>query len=504
MPNQVFKDSEKTVRSFMVSEAGVDECFGDILSKDHIDSGRNLKIGMVATGYFEFWHQYPELLEKVEKDAKVVYDQMSEKYEIVYSGIVDTIDKAVDAGKLFCNSNVDVIILEYRTYIPDIYIHHMLTYVEGIPLIFFASQDHEKINQDANYCEVYRNSGMMAQIQLVAGFKKMGSYKSRIEVIAGSIYDSNAYKKIDRYIDVLTIFKRLKHMTIGVIGNVFRGMFDFEYDRTKIKGILGPEVMNVSIEHLIEEFDKAPADDAEVHEMVRFTYKNYTVTDVGKDDIEKASRLAVAFKRLVNRFRLDGIAMLGQHFVEKAFKTEPFLAINELDRNGKCLGVTEGDVIGLITMKIMQYLSGNTPFQFEYSEFDIEKNAMVMLGHGHGDPKEARNDKVILSSACEHWGHEGTGVSSLFVPKPGTCTFAHFIEDAEGWRIFVYNGEILDLPPLPINEVHAVIKVDQPVLEFTEKLVKAGLPHHAITVRGDIKKEMLQLAELMGISTTNL
>jgi len=495
---------EAGVGSFMVSGTGVGQSFGDLLSSELSETERGIRVGLLATGYFEFWPMYPTLKGQVEQDAKIVLDRLSKKHDIVYTGLVDTLDKAVQAGKMLRDENIDLLIMAYRTYLPDFYLHHLLNYLEGIPLLIFASQERGKFDFHDNYQGCFRNGGIMAQVQLVAGFRKMGTYRNRLEVVAGTIYDDEAYRSIDRYIDVVTIYRRLKSMTIGLIGNVFRGMFDFEYDRTKIKGTLGPEIISISIDHLVDEFEKATPDDSDVQAMMKKAHETYAIEGIGEEDLERTVRVGVALKRLVERFRLDGVALLGQHYVESKFGTEPFFGINELDRDGKCLGITEGDVIGLVMMKILQHLAGCTPFQLEFSEFNVEDNAWMLLGHGHGDPNEARGDVVRLSPAPEHWGHVGTGVSSHFVPKPGPCTLAHFIEDADGWRMFVSGGEIMDLPPLPIDEVHALVKVERPILEYTEKVIKLGVPHHAITVRGDVRHELEQLADLMAIPVVAL
>ena len=37
---------------------------------------------------------------------------------------------------------------------------------------------------------------------------------------------------------------------------------------------------------------------------------------------------------------------------------------------------------------------------------------------------------------------------------------------------------------------------------YAEQLTKAGVPHHAMTVRGDARKQLEQLANLMGMRTT--
>ena len=149
-------------------------------------------------------------------------------------------------------------------------------------------------------------------VQLVAGFRKMGTYDN-LEVVVGSIHDEEAYRQIDEYIRVVTVFKQLRTMTVGVVGHVFRGMFDFEYDKTMVKGGLGPEVVNIQIHHLLDLWQKAGENDPAVQALVQKVHANYTIDGVADNDIVAAARMAVAMKRLVERFRLDGLVLLGQH-----------------------------------------------------------------------------------------------------------------------------------------------------------------------------------------------
>ena len=493
------QDDYHLTKSYMNYQPGADQKFGDIISPEFRESQKDIKVGLVSTGYFEFWHQYDALLGKVKDDAEVVRKELSERYDLVYPGLVDTIDKAVMAGRVLREAKIDVLVLSYRTFIPDVYIHQIMHFLEDIPIIMLCSQDRRTINWDNDYCEIYRTSGIMAQVQIVAGLKKMGRYEHKLFAVAGSIFEAETYEKLDMYIKAVRICRQLRFMTIGLIGNVFRGMCDFEFDKTKVIGGLGPEVINISIDRLEEEYNSIKDDDPEVVQMHKNVEEFYIVEGCGEEDINWACKLAVAMEHIVNRFSLDGIALLGQHFVEKLFKTEPYLGICELQRKEICLGTTEGDVLGLIAMLILKKLTGNTAFQLEYSEFDIDRNAYLLLGHGHADPKEARNDEAFLGAACEHWGHQGTGVCGCFVPKPGVCTMAHFVEDTKGWRMYIHEGQILDFEPMKINETHAIVKIKEPILEFTEKLILAGLPHHAITVRGDAIKEMEIVADLLGM-----
>jgi len=104
------------------------------------------------------------------------------------------------------------------------------------------------------------------------------------------------------------------------------------------------------------------------------------------------------------------------------------------------MAVTEGDVPGLIMMKIMRHLAERTPFFGEWGEFDVPRNAMLISG-----------------------------------------------------------GEIMDIDPLPCGECTVLVEVEKPIKEYVEQLVKSGFPHHCILVSGDIRRQLAQLADLMGV-----
>ena len=489
------------VQSFEVAQG---DTYGDLLSAERISSGRKLKIGVLAGAFFEYWPMYPNLKATVEADNQVVVGRLASRHDVVYPCLVDTLDAADEAGRCFREAQIDLLIIAERTYVPDAYVHQTLSHLAGVPLLLFVSQSRDEFDLRGDYEAVLRNSGLMSLVQLVAGFRKMGLYP-QVEVVVGSIRDEQAYREIEAYCDVVTIYKQLRTMTIGVIGSVFRGMFDFEYDKTKVKGALGPEVLNIQIDHLLALWRQTPPEDAEVRELLARVPSLYEVAGVGEGDLLAAARIGIALKKLVARFRLDGVALLGQHFVEAQVKAPPYLGLAELHREGRVLGVTEGDVIGLIAMKILRYLAGKTPFFLEWGEYDLRRNAWMLLGHGFSDPTQGRKgQRPRLTPTPEQWGLEGTGCSVELSPEPGVCTITHMVEDARGWRMLITGGEILDLPSMPIHDTHALVRVERPIKEFVELLTKAGLPHHAMMVRGDVRKQLGQLANLMGMEKTLL
>ena len=230
-----------SVESFEVTRGAPS---GDLLTEYRRD--RRLKVGLLACGYFEYWRMYPGLRERTEADMKRIADRLGERYDLVYPGYVDTLDRADAAGLEFRDRQIDALIITESTYCPDYFVHQTLTHLpEQLPLCIYASQPHGELNLKADYAEALRGSGPMGLVQLTGGFRKMGKFE-KYEVVVGPV-DDETLDEIDRFIRVRTTITNLRTSTYGLIGHVFRGMYDFHFDKTAVAGVLGPQILDIDI-----------------------------------------------------------------------------------------------------------------------------------------------------------------------------------------------------------------------------------------------------------------
>ena len=491
---------DNVIQSFEVTKGGKS---GDLLSAK--SSEVKLKIGLIACGYFEYWRMYEGLRDHVAADMQKIADTIGKDNNLVYPGLIDTLDKADAAGKLLKKEQVDLLIIAEGTYCTDYLVHQALLQLpDSLPVMLFASQAHSKIDFNAGYDQSLRNSGPMGIVQLTAGFKKMEKYE-KFEVVAGAVDDPRAYDKINRFIGVHTVIANLRKWNIGLVGHVFRGMYDFQYDKTAVSGKLGPHVMDIDIKHLLGIFKEIGLDDERVIKLKDKVKAEYDVIDLSDADIVNSARLAIAFQELITRYKIDGLALLGQHHIEVEMNSTCYLGVSELLANDIALTVTEGDVLGLIMSKVLKDFSGITPFFGEWEEIDVSLNAVMILGHGYLDPRAARKDrKVQVQPACENWGFKGSSLGFQATYEPGPVTMTHIIQDAEGWRMLVSEGEIIDTPPLNISESTLIIRVDKDVREYFEDLLKLGFSHHAIVVPGKYTEELEMLADQLYIKVCRL
>ena len=490
------------IESFEVSKS---EEYGDLLNKH--SKKEKLTVGVYTSGWYEYYRMYPDTLENfVKSDVEIVVSNLrkyiGEESEIIWPGIISTLDDADNAGKLFKEKNVDLMILILFTYTSDVITLQCLRYVEKTPLIIFLRQSHKDIDFNSNYEQTLRNSAMISLSQITGTFRKMCIFDN-FEVVIGADFEAEPYIKIKKYFNALKVYHYLRELNIGIIGHVYRGMFDHEFDRTSITGSIGPQVIDIQISHFLDIWDSI--NDSEVNNFINEVswINDFGFRNLGKDEIFKECKFTLAYGKLIKKFRLDAACYLGQHFVEVKTGCTGYLSNIIFAREKKIMTNTEGDINGLIMMCVMNKLTGQSPLFSEWGEFGEKENAMMMMMHGYGDPDLAKSKEYIkITPTPEDWGHTGTGFSMEYTAKPGFVTVGHLIDDKkQGWRMLITKGEALDVEKsIPCEDVTMIFKPQIPIKEFIRKILIMGFDHHAIICYGDFTEELGYLADLMNIT----
>lgn len=481
---------------FTVSfETGDGDVFGDVLSERPVHR-QQIKVGFLGVCYFEYWRMFSsKFKENVIGDLQTVANRLRQDFDVVCPCVVDTLDAADRAGKVFAESDIDLLIVVEGTYTPDYISLQAIDYVPNVPVVVFTTQVAEDITPEDNYETVMRNSALIGTAQLSGTFAKMGR---KYDIVVGSIGDERAYREIVRLARVRQVATRLRQVNIGIIGHVFRGMYDLENDKTKIRGSLGPNVIYIELSHLLKFWEAVP--DHETWALVRSLKSRFRLKGPREEDLFRSCKVAIAMERLVEHLRLDALCFLGQHYIEKHTGAPARLGASLMLEKGKYLVASEGDLAGLTLMHAMYWLCGSSPLQAEWGQYDATHNAVFMVGHGVASPALAGDDdRVTLTGAPEEWGFQGSGVNVQFILKPGPVTMGHLLNASNGWQMLISGGDSLEYSCLPCDEIHALVKVERPVKEYLVEIQRHGVSHHAIIVHGDIRKELEFLASILGI-----
>lgn len=472
---------KELIKSF--EEGG--EIVGDILTKGKVH--REIKIGVLTCGYFEYWRMFPNMLENVRNDFKQFEKNVSERYKkVVFSGMVDTLDSADRAGKLFKDEQVDVILLVYGTYTADFITLTALDYVKNLPLIVFSMQNHESIDRKGDYEGSLRNSSVIGISQLTGTLRKL---ERDYKIIVGSINDDRAYRKIDVYVKALQAIEDLREANIGIIGHVFRGMYDLELSKTFLKRTFGVNIITIQSSHLVDIWENVTEE--EVDTQTKKLTDRFKRKGVSVEDIKRAVRLAVAMKKLAKKLKLNALCFLDQHYLQKQFNTSARIGSSLLMEEENFSANCEGDLCGLVTMMMMKSISKRSAFMGEWGEYDIKTNSCMLMGHGVGTPDLAESDdKVCLARTPEEWGMDNGGLNYEFIVQSGPATIAHMMEVKNGYKMILSNVESIEFEKIEYDEIYAMFRVNENIKDYLERIFNYGVSHHCIMGLGDISEEL--------------
>jgi L-arabinose isomerase len=458
-----------------------------------------IKIGLLTGGFFEFWRMYSELEKIVEDEMRGLYQRIEkrlrDRYDVVWSGLADTLEKCDAAGQKFKDEDIDLLVICEGSYFPDFMPIQTTEYLRGVPVLILLTQPQPYVPLDMNYKDAIHHSfGMVGVVQLTGAFKKMGR---DFELIVSSLDDETLPDQVAKYAKVVAVYKKLRFLNLGIVGHTFQGMYDLELDKTLFKGTIGPNVIYIELHELMSIWEEisSEAGDSVASELREL----YQLDGPGDEDINKACRLGLALEELAEKHGLDGISHLCQHFLHVQTETTPCYANARLVEKG-IMVTCEGDIGNLASMCILHELTGEPAFHGEFGMYDLKENALLFVHHGAGNPRLARDPAEInLTSTGEKWGFTGEGASFRYVGKPGRVTLASLIYDREGWKMLITGGEVIDVPLRPYFGAQFTIQVDRPIKEYVENLCREGVTHHAALVYGDVQSELAKLANLLKI-----
>ncbi len=489
--NNINNESKMKITSFESAECGA---FGDVLNKK--PSNGKIKIGLLGLGYFEYWRMYPQMKEIVTKDLTGVYQKLTDTlddFKIIYPGMVDTLDRAEEAGAEFAREHVDLLIIVEGTYIPDFITVHAINRCGTNPqLILFNSQTGYDVSPTDDYVATMRNSALIGISQLTGSFNKM---KRDYEVVVGEINDPRPYREIKSIAKAYRSVKKLKSSTYGLIGHVFRGMYDLEFDTAKVKGFLGPDVMAIQAEQLVAIWKDISSD--EVDDEAEKLFKRFKHKKIEIDDVKRSCRVGLAMKKIYSKYQLGGLCFLGQHYIEKMTGAPARMGASLMMEQDHAMVACEGDIGGLVMMQLLYDFTGNIPFHAEWGQFDRKHNAIFLLGHGIASSELGLNPTLTCSP--EEWGFKGNGLNYEMIMKPGPVTMGHFLNTGDSWQMFISEGEAIDFPCLPCDEIHAMIRVETPVEEYVKRVLEKGVAHHLVVAHGSVTDELKKVAKFMRI-----
>jgi L-arabinose isomerase len=368
------------------------------------------------------------------------------------------------------------------------------------PIVIAAGHGLSEITQAYDMPELCRHSTNMGATMIGSMIRRHSQIRRPI-LVSGFLDDPTFHERVRLAVATAALAGRFAGLRIGRLGLPMPG-----YDHVG----LGPDEAGQSgfsiVDVKIGEWAQRVADVTEkdiagfIHDWLpgntpaRIDY-------AASDDLNRATRLALALDRLASDLELDcgTLACRGEFGVGLENGAIGCLATRLMTGSGRPFSAT-GDVVTAIAMLVGKVLGGATLY-CELDAVDRARDAFLVANTGEGDFGWCPPDGfAFIRPAKAHSGREVSGVVLCHELSSGPATMIGATLDltqSERLKLLAFSGKTLEPTRTGLNITNAWFEPKQkPALAVFDAWANAGANHHGALSRGELAEAVGWLGAL--------
>ncbi len=462
------------------------------------------KIGLFGIGLDTYWSQFEGLLDRLNAYHEFIGGQLQlSGASIIDAGMVDSPEKAREAGKLLKSNDVEIVFLYVSTYALSSTVLPVAQKV-NVPVIILNLQPVAAINY-AEFNAITDRGEMTGEWlahcqacsvpEITNVFNRCGI---RYEIVTGHLHDNTAWKEIINWAEAARVAHTMRNNRLGVLGHYYGGMLDVYTDLTQQSSVFGTHTELLEMCELKKYRDETS--DKEVQQKVDEFHRVFNVSPACvQEEIQRAARTSVALDKLIKAHDLGSMAYYYEGTEGNDYENivTSLIPGNTL-LTGKNIPVAgEYDIKNAQAMKIMDAFGAGGSFsEFYAMDFDDD---IVMLGHDGPAHHVISEGKVQLVPLSVYHGKPGKGLSVQMSVKNGDITLLSVVQGKDELFLLVAEGESVPGPVLEIGNTNSRYRFPISVREFMNRWSKQGPAHHCAIGVGHIADKIEKLAFILNM-----
>jgi len=472
----------------------------------HSRSVPELKIGLFGIGLDTYWAQFAGLEERLKGYTQLVAGKLAKSgVQVVNLGLIDTPEKAVNAGHEFRRADVDLIFLYVSTYALSSTVLPVVRRAK-VPVIILnlapsAAIDYSSFNRLGDRT---RMTGEWLAYCQACPVPEIANVFNRCGIpfyqVTGTLEDDPvAWNEISDWVDAARVANIMEHNRLGVMGHYYGGMLDIYSDLTQQCAYFGGHIEMLEVDELAAL--RRSVSDADIAEkVVQLKMKFEVQPDCSTEELNRAARTSVALDRLVESRKLGSIAYYyqgsGNPENEDAISSI-ILGTSLLTANGVPVA-GEYEIKNVQAMKIMDSFGVGGSFT-EYYGVDFNDD-IVLMGHdGPGHIAIAEGKTKVRPLGVYH-GKVGRGLSVEMSVKHGPVTLLSVVQTVDGkLKLLAAEGESVAGPILEIGNTNSRYRFPIGLRNFVNEWNRHGPAHHCAAGVGHMADKLQKLGQLLGM-----
>jgi L-arabinose isomerase len=469
-------------------------------------SNHELRVGLFGIGLDTYWPQFEGLRDRLLGYIELVAQRLGRPgVQVINLRLIDTPEKAVEAGHAFRREDVDLIFLYVTTYALSSTVLPIVRRAKA-PVIILnlspkAAIDYASFNRLGDRTKM---TGEWLAYCQACPVPEIANVFSRTRIpffqVTGTLEnDAVAWREINDWIDAARVVHIMEHNRLGVMGHYYGGMLDIYSDLTLQCATFGGHIEIIEVEELAALCAKVKPSEID-NRIAEIRSAMDVQPDCSEEELVRAAKTSVALDRLVEIHQLGSLAYYYQgtgNADNEDVISSIILGTSLLTARGIPVA-GEYEIKNAQAMKIMDSFGAGGSFT-EYYAVDYNDDVVLMGHDGPGHIAIAQGKTKVRPLKAYH-GKVGSGLSVEMSVKYGPVTLLSVVETGDGrLKLLVAQAESVAGPILEIGNTNSRYRFSIGSRDFITQWNSHGPAHHCAVGVGHISTKLEKFAALLGI-----
>lgn len=471
----------------------------------------NLKIGLFGIGLDAYWEQFEGLKKRLEGYLGTVEQRLKAFHpNIINLGLIDTAEKAFEAGSRFRREDVDLIFLYVSTYALSSTVLPVVQRAK-VPVIILNIAPEAAIDY-ASFNSMNDRTKMTAEWlafcsacpvpEIANVFKRVGV---KFHQITGVLDETDeCWHEVKEWVEAARVANIMAYNRLGCMGHYYSGMLDIYSDLTQQYAHFGGHIELIEVDELAALRKEVRKE--QINKRVELFLSEFDVQqDCSQEELERAAKTSVALDILVAQYKLGSLAYYYKgtgNFDNEDAISSIILGNSLLTARGIPVA-GEYEIKNAQAMKIMDSFGAGGSFT-EYYALDFKEDVVLMGHDGPGHIAIAEGKTKVRPLKVFH-GKVGRGLSVEMSVKQGPVTLLSVVEQTGGkLMLLVAEGESVAGPILEIGNTNSRYKFSIGARKFVNDWNSFGPAHHCAVGVGHISSSIKKLGKLLNMEVNQV
>ena len=312
--------------------------------------------------------------------------------------------------------------------------------------------------------------------------------------------------RLEPTLAALSAIKRLSRAKVGLIGGLAPTFYNVQFDERSLGQTVGTEVGHHELAELFALVYQQPESAIQqAATAMREAASNHS--EITERDLKTSAGIYLALKEFATTNGYDALAVSDWPAFQSELKIHPGMAFSYLDEFNLIPVASEGDVLGAVSMLMLNELNDDKSLLLDMNDLDLERDA-VLMWHCGGSPLSFADDNGVTWRNHSTLGRKSAappmGAVADYTFAKGSATILRLSDDAK--KLFVLGAEVINSPYAGFDGSRGWLSNFRwgakplGLADVVNTIMVEGIEHHFVLGKGNHSEAAFEVAAWLDLT----